>query len=57
MKKYFKLPNQKDTPLVRIFTLKLLGKSRRINESEKIDEEHIEDFLNGVLMETKTKFY
>jgi hypothetical protein len=47
MKKYFKIPNQSDTKLIEIFTLKLLGKSKRINESVKADEQQIEDFLNG----------
>lgn len=46
MKKYFKIPNQSDTRLIEIFTLKILGKSKRIHTSVPHDEKRIEDFLN-----------
>lgn len=46
MKKNFKIPNQSDTKLTKIFRLKLLGNSARINNSVPADEQQIEDFLN-----------
>ena len=47
MKKYFKIPNRSDTKLIEIFTLKILGKSKRIHVSVPQDEIRIEGFLNA----------
>lgn len=47
MMRYFKVPNQSLTKLIEIFTLKLLGKDMRINESRLEDEQQIEVYFNG----------
>ena len=47
MVKYFKIPNRRITTLIRIFTLKIFGKSKRIHDFLVVDEKRIEDFFNG----------